>query len=259
MAGGRGRLGTFFSSPRRRRRMAWLAALAVVAGGVAAVVVLVSGPDNREIESKAARAGPAQVAVQRPTVDLEQAEIRRVHDVAVRFIDTAVRRRDVADSWEITDVSLKTGFTRSEWAQGDIPAPPFPADSPQFAPYRVLYSFPGDVALVFALLPEHSHPEYRPASFTIELVKRRGRWLVSSFTPAASGNLDQVQQRAQLHNEVTGNAPGPDKAALSAWWLIVPAIFVVSLAVLVPGWFVTRNRLRRARVARLYNSSSSPS
>jgi hypothetical protein len=258
VAGGRGRLSRFLSSPRRRRRLAWLAAIAAFGGGLTAVVVLVTGPANR-IGVRPARPGAPQVVERRPRVHLARGEIRRVHDVAVRFIDTAVRREHVEDSWKITDASMKAGFTRGEWAKGNIPAPPFPADSPRYAPYHVLYSFPADVALTFALLPEHDHPEYGPASFIVELVNRHGRWLVSSFTPASSGSLDQVQQRGELKNDVTRNVPAPDKAQLNAWWLIVPAISVVSLALIVPLSFLARNRLRRARVARLYNSSSSPS
>jgi hypothetical protein len=239
--------------------MLWLATLGAVAGGVAALVVFVTGPDKERTRAEAIRPGAPQVVKRSRRVPLAKAELGRVHDVAVRFIDTAVRRKHVDDSWAITDASLKTGFTRTEWAQGNIPAPPFPADSPQYAPYRVLYTFPNDVALVFALLPEHGHPNYSPSSFTVELVKRHGRWLVSSFTPSSVGNVDQVQQRGQLKNELTGNAPGPEKGQLSAWWLVVPALFVLLLAVVVPMWFLTRNRMRRARIARAYNSSSSPS
>ena len=243
------------SSPRRRRRLLWAAALAACCGGVASVVLLVHTHTNNP---EVIRPGKPQVVQTPSAVHPVASEVARMHAVAVRFIATAVRRRHVDDSWAITDSTLKAGMTRSEWAKGDIPAPPFPADTPRYAPYKLLYSYPGQAALVFGLLPEHGHPDYRPTSFTVELVKHHGRWLVSSFTPAAASSLQEIDQRSKVQAEVAG-APAPDKAALSATWLVVPLVLLGILLVGVVLVLVLRAWYRRSRSARAWARHSSRS
>ena len=231
------------TSPRWRRRLLYLAVAATVAVAAALVVVLFPGPKN-PAES---RPGKPQVVHQDKQVQFSQDEILRIHAVAVKFIQTAVRRQHVDQAWPITDASLKAGMTRAQWATGDIPAPPFPADSPQFAPYKVLSTVPGVVLLSFGLLPEKGHPGYKPTSFMVELRKHEGQWFVSSFTPTASGNIEAVQARQAANTPQS--AVAPEKGKLGAVWLVVPLVLVLALIVLVPVSHSLRRRRRRRRAA----------
>jgi hypothetical protein len=209
------------------------------------------------------RPGKPQVVHTPRPVRRAKSEVAIMHAVAVKFIATAVRRQDVDDSWAITDSTLKAGMTRLQWAQGNIPAPPYPADTPEYAPYEILYSFPEEAALVFGLLPEQGHPDYHPMSFTVGLVKHQGRWLVSSFTPSSTGSIQEIQQKARVQNEVAGTS-SPDKATLSATWLVVPLVLLgvllvaVLLALALRGWY-RRTRAARAWANHSSRSSSNPS
>jgi hypothetical protein len=256
------------SSPRRRRRLRWLA---IVMAAVAAIAVLIVFVRNTANDKQVIRSGKPQRAVVRKPVRLSKSELRRVHATAVKFIETAVVRRHVDESWDITDPTLKAGFTRERWAKGDIPAIPYPADTPQYAPYKLLYSYKNDTALVIALLPTHDHPDYNPSSFTVELLKRNGRWLVSSFTPRKLGGVDAVQQSAELKNAARENAAGENgptkaasssagdssKATLSAVWLAVPGA-LLALLLLIPIGLGIRGWLRGRRAMRDYPPPPSP-
>jgi hypothetical protein len=251
------------SSPRRRRRLRWLAIVLAAAAAIAVLVVFVrnTGNDKQEI-----RSGKPQQAVVRKPVRLSRSELRRVHATAVKFIATAVVRQHIDESWDITDPTLKAGFTRAQWAKGSIPAVPYPADAPKYAPYKLLYSYKNDTALVIALLPTHDHPEYGPSSFTVELLKRKGRWLVSSFTPRKLGGVDAVQQSAERANAARENgsakaasssAGDSSKATLSAVWLAVPGA-LLGLLLLIPVALGVRGWLRGRRAMRDYPPPPSP-
>jgi hypothetical protein len=254
------------ASPRRRRRLRWLA---IVVAALATVAVLIVFVRNTANDKQVIRSGKPQRAVVRKPVRLSRSELRRVHSTAVKFIETAVVRQHVGESWDITDPTLKAGFTRARWAKGDIPAIPYPADTPQYAPYKLLYSYRNDAALVIALLPTHGHPEYNPSSFTVELLKRNGRWLVSSFTPRKLGGVDAVQQSAERANaaraarehgnaEASSSSTGDSsKATLSAVWLAVPGA-LLALLLLIPVALGIRGWLRGRRAMRDFPPPPSP-
>ena len=229
------------SSPRRRRRLLFVAALAAVAGAVALAVVLFPGPKK----SADSRPGKPQVVHRDKPVLFSESEIVRIHDVAVKFIQTAVRRKHVDEAWQITDASLKAGMTLAQWETGDIPAPPFPADSPQFAPYKVISTVPGVALFSFGLLPAKGHPNYRPTSFMVELREHHGQWFVSSFTPTASGNIEAVQARQVANAPAT--TVSAEKGKLGAVWLVVPLAVILALIVFVPVSHSVRRRRRRRR------------
>ncbi len=118
----------------------------------------------------------------------------------------------------------------------------------------MLYSYENDVALVFALLPQRGHPEYRPMAFAIELVKRRGHWLVSSFTPRGVGGATTSPQTGA---ERTALARAPAQSSLSAAWLLIPAALLGGI-LLVPIVLGLREWRRGVRARRMYPPPSSP-
>jgi hypothetical protein len=124
----RGPFRRLVASRRRRRRSLGAVSLLVVAAGAASLVVWVGDTGRDE---PATRPGPSQVY--RPEVGFEpsDAELSRIHDVAVHWIETAVRREHVGESWALTHPELRRGFTRAQWSTGSIPAVPYPAAAPQ--------------------------------------------------------------------------------------------------------------------------------
>src|SRR5215210_694627 len=64
---------------------------------------------------------PNLTPAQRRMADVDPA----ARKVAGKFILTAVARKNIDDSWAITHPSLRAGFTRREWASGEIPIIPY--------------------------------------------------------------------------------------------------------------------------------------
>ena len=61
------------------------------------------------------------------------------------FIRTAVRRHDIAKSWDLVTPAMKEGYTKKEWSSGrDLPVIRYPA---LFARWRLSYSYTDEVDL----------------------------------------------------------------------------------------------------------------
>jgi hypothetical protein len=111
---------------------------------------------------------------------------REARRVAGRFILTAVARRNLAESWALTDPTLRQGFTLAQWKSGKIPVVPYPVASIDEAPFKVDYSYADRALLEIALLPKDgSH--VKPQLFFLRLrVRGTGhdrRWLVDYWIP----------------------------------------------------------------------------
>src|SRR5436305_14460226 len=113
-----------WASPRRRRRLRWAGAVAAV--GLAVLLSLIfmrnTAPPHKQVFTK----GATNAYRTRKPVDHTRHERTSAIAVATEFLDTAVRRQHVAQSWAITEPSLHAGFTRREWDAGDaLPFPPY--------------------------------------------------------------------------------------------------------------------------------------
>jgi len=122
---------------------------------------------------------PAQVVTPTPDVKLDPAARR----VAARFIETAVARRHLAESYYLTAPSYRSGFSLARWKSGDIPVVPFPAAAAKF---KIDYSHPDEAMLDVMLIPV---PGSSVATdyFTIQLHRfktgAQHRWLVTYWAP----------------------------------------------------------------------------
>ncbi|MBA3364176.1 MAG: hypothetical protein H0U03_00080 [Actinobacteria bacterium] len=243
---------TFLSSPRRRRRFGWLGAAAL---GVTAIV---AGLTYSHSLSKPEAAGPtsadgwAPPAVEKRVRLTEQNRLDAL-TVASEFVETAVARKRIAESWDLIVPSMKQGYTRKTWALGDIPVVPFPVHT---ARWRLDYSFRNSVGLKVALFPKPGS-DVRAAVFNLDLRvisrgPRRG-WLVESWAPNA---LESASMGGGQPMSVTGlpnlSAKGTSGTSrLSATWLLVPAgifslVLLIPLAIGINGWH------RGARARREY-------
>lgn len=237
------------SSPRRRRRLAWTLALAGVFGAVVLSMVIFTGP--RPVEERGASNGPGWLPPDEPQpVRPTHRRVSAGLDVARRFIMTAVARRHVARSWSLVTPALRAGYTRAEWARGDIPIVPYPVDT---ARWQLDYTYSDSMGFKVALFPIRG-ADVRPTVFNLDLkaVGRAGgrRWLVEGFTPgivrAPSGSSGNDRLVPDLGESA---ARDPGEARLGAAWLAVP-FAVLGLAVLVPVGFGIANWHRNRAAAR---------
>ena len=217
------------ASPRRRRRLAWALVPVVAAAVVVGVALRFPGPEA----PRETAGGPGWVPPKQPVpVRRTKRALVEPLSVAAKFISTAVSRRHVADSWDLVAPSMREGYTRAEWAKGEIPVIPYPVD---VAKWRLDYSFANSVSFKVALFPPKGR-DVRAAVFNVDLRAFGSgdsrRWLVESFTPGpfeGAGTTGGPPTALGLPDL----APTVEKRRLGAAWLLFP-VALLSLAVLVP-------------------------
>jgi len=165
-----------------RRRLAWAAGgLALIA---AIVGVLVLGP-NKNPAPQHLSATPAQQPEQLVKAPLAE-DARRV---AVRFIQTAVARKNLDEAWTLVGPNLRGGLTKKRWTSGENPVVPYPVDKLDVAPYKVDASYTRSALLEVALLPRKG-AGVRAQVFFLELKKLgsgpASRWVVDNWVPRAA-------------------------------------------------------------------------
>jgi hypothetical protein len=245
------------SSPRTRRRLGWLASGVALVGCIALLIVLLPGRS-----AEAPEEGPRGIGYEPPkpevAVPRTARSLQAPLDTAAKFLQTAVARKHVGESWNIVAPTYpgKTEFTKREWAKGDIPVQPFPIDRVK---WDLDYSYRNEVGLLVALFPRRGS-SVRATVFNIDLRAfgkgKERRWLVEYFGPAGVGTIS-----------TGGNAGGrtaglpdldpvgrPGSSRLDKTWILVP-VGVLGLALLVPIALGVSYVIRSRRAEREFANS----
>jgi hypothetical protein len=218
-----------------RRRLGWLSGGLVLVACVGLLIVLFPGRNQ-----EAAVEEPRGVGYEPPQPEAPVARTNRALvgplDVAAKFIQTAVMRKQVGKSWNLIAPTYpgKAEYTQREWAKGDIPVIPFPVDH---AKWDLDYSYKESVGLAVALFPPRGS-KVRATVFNIDMrLFGRGkqrRWLVEYFGPAGTGNLTTGGGSRTATGLPDLNPVGkPGTQRLDKKWILVP-IGVLGLALFVP-------------------------
>lgn len=232
-----------FSSPKYRRRALWIGGVTVVGVGIALLVLAFPGPkplpSSRLSTLKADLVKPEKPASFAP-------KKQTVVHTAMAFIQTAVRRRDIAKSWDLVTPAMKQGYTKKEWASGrDLPVIRYPA---LFARWRLSYSYSDEVDLQVGLFKRPDQIDAAVFDVTLHPVRhgRHTEWLVDSFlpTPAEGGGVGGKSNRKALFGEKTPPATQEGKI-----WLFAP----LSIFALLPAVLLVLG-VRRWRAARVYRA-----
>src|SRR4051794_6194959 len=251
-------------SARSRRRLLRTGILLGAIAGVTAVVILF--PKSRhEVETFHPDVPVQEPAKAAQPVTASPALRKLLVSETVTFVQTAVRRRNLDQSWPLIHPELKQGLSLAEWRTGAIPVVPFPVRD--ILDWQVDWAYADDVAADVVLQPTPKSGLYRK-TFTIEF-KRVGstgdnRWLISSWVPngVSEALVDDEHQAAV--NAALENVRG--HRGLSVGWVLIPiagiaAVFLLPLVL----WLVERRRSRKALEAHeaalraRQTSSSSPS
>jgi hypothetical protein len=176
------------SSPRFQRRLLWIGGGAFVLGlGIFLTTVLWPTPKSLQLPTNNR---PAQIAKKNKTVPLDPA----AKIVGEKFIETAVARHNLADSWTITAPVLKHDFTLARWKTGAIPVIPYPADTRSPSPVRVDYSYKDSVLLLVLLSPRKG-VNAKPQTFLLGLHAfgqgKDRHWLVDYWAPYGTPKVPQ--------------------------------------------------------------------
>ncbi len=147
------------SRPTKRsgRVPTWLpiVSAAVLIAGVLAVLIAydVGGLRNTaDVSNPVPSDEPASVPVKQKTVPLDKSAAQ----VAIRFIDSAVARKNLADSFALATPELRAGTSLAEWKTGNIPVQFFPVweKGAGYSPYRVEWSYKNEIMLKILLVPK---------------------------------------------------------------------------------------------------------
>jgi hypothetical protein len=269
-------------SPRRRRRLIWLG---IVVGILVPLIVLgvhFSQPGNPENATGPNINVPGYSQPKNAPFTVQRR--REVARVLRQFILTAVDRRNVGSSWNISAPSLREGFSRKQWSTGDLPVVPYPALDRGLGQGYVEYSYTDTVGMEVYLFPKPGFG-YSQLTADVELVKgKHGKWLVDYWMPKkfhgppalsasakakAKAQAAKQQAAAKRSRKVTrrtakakaASAPHPQSDAQfnqpqqSKLWWFVP-IGVVAAFVLIPLGLAGRGWYRNRREARQYATRS---
>jgi hypothetical protein len=108
--------------------------------------------------------------------------------VAMRFVQTAVARKNLDEAWDLSGPTVRGGLTRKEWLTGNIPVVPYPLDQLAVAPFKIDASYVNSALIEIALLPK-KNAGIRSQIFFMELKKMgkgaKARWVVDNWVPRA--------------------------------------------------------------------------
>jgi hypothetical protein len=247
------------SSPRFRRRLYWSVGLVGTLGAVVGGAIYVGNTGRSNATPLIDK--PAWVYREPARMRLTASDRHELFATASQFIKTAVARKHLDSAWEMLGPEMKAGQTRKSWDSGFNNVVPFKADG--IEAWDILYAYDGDVALDLSLYSRGKGKDgWAGKTFTLELKRSAGhphQWLVAAWVPKGIGGGGTLSP-----NRRSGPPPPPVKAHLSAKWLFLPVLFLVSLLLALGTWGL-RNALRSRRATRRYaealgyNSSSNPS
>ena len=162
-------------------------------------------------------------------------------------------RPDSSAAWNLVTPLMRSGISRHDWNNGDLPVNPFPAEISDQPSWRVLTSYPGDLTIDLVLQPRR-RAKVGAIAFAVEFKQTRdGRWLVDSMVPehVFGGPSPPAGTTPKVHATST---PG-EHARLSPLWFIIPGallglVIVVPLLLALNSWRRSRAIERRYRRGR---------
>lgn len=173
-------------SPSSKRLLPWLSGVVLLAGVVALVVALV-GNTGTSLETPRS-SEPAVVPAKERKVPLPRA----ARLVAAKFVQTAVLRQRLGESWRYVAPELRSGYTLAQWKAGDIPVVPFPKEWFQVAPMRVDYAYADRALLEVSMLSKNDR-KVKSQIFFLGVRKvgegADAKWLVDYWAPRGAPKI----------------------------------------------------------------------
>ena len=185
---------TALSSARFNRLMLWFGILVLAAGALVLVLKVAGGSDptpvnpdkgfKAQLPSKIVPLKNAQGVVVKTFWQLD----RPMRATIRKFLGTAVMRRHLDQSWDVTAPALRAGYTKERWtnSNGTLPIVPYPIDSLDKVQYYLDYASTKAV-LIEVGVGAKSKENLRPTTFQLELVPvgkgAQQRWMVDYWMP----------------------------------------------------------------------------
>jgi hypothetical protein len=165
--------------PGWQKALPWIVAVLVVGGAIAAGIIWSN--TGKSTATPFTNQPVKDVSKVPPTVKLTPGATQ----VARKFIETAVARKNLAQAYTLVTEQIRQGQSLKSWKTGNIAVIPYPVDAVKYAPMKIDFSYPSEAQIEVALLPK-AGSNVRGQLFLMDLVKQDGKWLVNSWVPRAS-------------------------------------------------------------------------
>jgi hypothetical protein len=165
------------SSPRAQRRLIFVSG-GVFLVGLAVFLTVVVLPGHSALHSPISNK-PATLAPK----EIKAKPAKAAFQVARRFMETAVLRKNLDQAYSLVNADIKGGLTKQEWDKGNIPVIPYPAGNTKSAAFVVDWSYTNQLMLTVDLVAKRGVRNIRPhLAFFLGLTRAHGdhgRWLVN--------------------------------------------------------------------------------
>jgi hypothetical protein len=165
--------------PGWQKALPWVVAVVLVGGAIAAGIIW-SNTGKSTATPLTNKPADDRSKVP-PVVKLAPGATR----VARTFIRTAVARKNLPRAYNLVTEEIRQGQSLKSWNTGNIAVIPYPVDAVKYAPMKIDFSYPNEAQIEVALLPKTTS-KVRPQLFIMDLVKRKGRWLVNTWVPRSA-------------------------------------------------------------------------
>ena len=186
-----------------------------------------------------------------PPAELSVVDQNAVQAIAELFVDTAVLRHRVDDSWDITTPNLRQGLSRREWDTGNIPVTPFPAKAVRTVRYRLDWTGEDLVYLKIAIVPK-ARSDVNGQAFDMGLTRAaeagEHAWLVDYWVPSGIG----VAVGGARARAIAKESLRQPSSRLPVGWVFLPVGVLVVLVLGLPIAIFGRQRLNNRRALRRY-------
>jgi hypothetical protein len=221
-----------------------------VVGGLALAVTAL--PEDRPIVEEVPAApqsfaAPAPPPPPEPTpVRLTREDRRGIDALLARFVPWAIARERPAAAYDLVTPALRVAATPAEWRSGNLPVMPYPADVRRSRGWTLNYAFPGRVNLDLLLQPRPG-VKRGALAVNIELVERRGRWLVEGVVPVAVFATPGQAPRIIAQPDLGPLQPDAGEGRLNPAWALLLPLALIALPLLAAGAYgLLRPRARRS-------------
>ena len=240
------------------------AAIALALVGAAVLIGLKWPNTGRESlrGDSAARGSSAAAAAAVPAAPDRVPLTREDRDAALataqRFLQTAVQRKNLAESWTLAHPDLRQGMTRAQWLTGNIPVVPYPVG---IARWKLDFSYRDSIGIQVLVEPRKESGE-RAMAFAMELRPAAGapeRWLVSSWVPMGGTMAQRPPETGDRRRLAAGGvaaARNPYDGLIGVGWMLAPMGVIVGILLMLPVFLVGREWRARRRGERLHREDA---
>jgi hypothetical protein len=184
---------TRLSSPRFQRYLLWFGVAFFAVGAAALVFAFVgsnggnpTNPDKgfqAQLPAKQVALKNADGVTVKTFLQLDPQVRSDIH----RFIETAIARKNVGNSWAVVSPTLKRGYTPKTWASGsDLPVIPYPGVDTKRIQFFLDYASTKEILIEVGLAGKKG-VSTRPVTFQLGLVRGANGsahpWLVDYWMP----------------------------------------------------------------------------